>query len=125
LDIIADRGAAVPVLRLIGEIDVTNVDTLRQRIQEQFDQGADSLAFDLTQVSFIDSVGIGALFGAKRRAVEREGEIYLLEPSGVLQRLMSLLSMERMFALCTIAEFRAKFAAPLPESTPHVSRGSR
>jgi len=117
LDIVAETGASVPILRVIGEIDVTSVETLRQRIQEQFDQGAESLAFDLTQLSFIDSMGIGALFGAKRRAAERQGEVFLLEPSGVLQRLLSLLSMEAMFTICSLAEFRERFpllAAPKP-----------
>ena len=109
-DIVIERDKNIPVLRLIGEIDVTNIETLRHRIQEQFDQGTTSIAFDLTQVAFIDSMGIGALFGAKRRAVEREGEVYLLEPSGVLQRLLSVLSMEHMFTICSIADFRLKFA---------------
>jgi anti-sigma B factor antagonist len=113
LDIVTEDGASIPVLRVIGEIDVTSVETLRQRIREQFDRGATSLAFDLTQLSFIDSMGIGALFGAKKRAVEREGEVFLLEPSGVLQRLLSVLAMEPMFTICSLQEFRER-CAPRP-----------
>jgi anti-sigma B factor antagonist len=116
LDIVAETGAPVPVLRVIGEIDVTSVDTLRQRVQEQFDQGANSLAFDLSQLAFIDSMGIGALFGAKRRAVERDGEVFLLEPSGVLQRLLSVLAMEPMFTICSLQEFRERCAARAPDA---------
>ena len=111
LDIIPELGNTVPVLRLIGEVDISTVDALRRRIQEQFDGGATSLAFDLTQVSFIDSTGLGALMGAKRRAVERDGEVYLLEPSGVLQRLLSVLAMEPMFTICSLQEFRERCAA--------------
>ena len=107
LDIVSDHGASVPVLRVIGEIDVTSVDTLRKRIQEQFDQGATSLAFDLTQLAFIDSMGIGALFGAKRRAAER---------GGVLQRLLSVLAMEPMFTICSLQEFRERCAVRPPKA---------
>jgi hypothetical protein len=56
-------------------------------------------------------MGIGALFGAKRRAAEAKGEVFLLEPTGVLQRLLSLLSMESMFTICSLQEFRERFAA--------------
>jgi anti-anti-sigma factor len=124
LHIVAEGGDPIPVLRLVGEIDVTSVDTLRQRIQEQFDEGANSLAFDLVQVTFIDSMGIGALFGAKRRAVEAGGEVYLLEPTGVLQRLLSLLSMEQMFTITSIAEFRQQFS-PRPEDPAPRAAGRK
>jgi anti-sigma B factor antagonist len=125
LDIVTERDTSIPVLRLIGEIDVTSVDALRQRILEQFEQETTSLAFDLTQVSFIDSMGIGALFSAKRRAAEREGDVYLLEPSGVLQRLLSLLSMEQMFIICSVADFRQKFATCEKEPPPRAPRSRR
>lgn len=125
LDAVAERGGPIPVLRLIGEVDVSTVDLLRQRIQELFDQGASSIAFDLTQVAFIDSMGIGALLGAKRRAAEREGEVYLLEPSGVLQRLLAVLSMERMFLICSVAEFRRRFPSDSTEPAPRTPKATR
>jgi anti-sigma B factor antagonist len=50
-----------------GELDVQSVGELRARIAEAIDAGATRLVVDLTGVSFIDSLSLSALVGARRR----------------------------------------------------------
>jgi anti-anti-sigma factor len=89
--------AGVPVLRLVGEIDINAVPTLREAMDRAYGGGASSLALDFNGVTFVDSSGLGALLSAKRRAVESGGQVYLLGTSPPLERLLEMLSLKPLF----------------------------
>ena len=65
IEVRSERGHAI--VTLAGEIDISTVTRLRQRL---FEQAASSrhMVIDLDQVSFINSVGISALVGAANQA---------------------------------------------------------
>ena len=50
-----------------GELDVQSVPELRARLAEAIDAGKTSVVVDLAEVSFIDSLSLSALVGARRR----------------------------------------------------------
>jgi len=50
-----------------GELDVQSVPELRARLAEAIDAGKTSIVVDLAEVSFIDSLSLSALVGARRR----------------------------------------------------------
>lgn len=53
-----------------GELDVQSVDELRARLNEALDAGNARIVVDLAEVSFIDSLSLSALVGARRRIGE-------------------------------------------------------
>jgi anti-sigma B factor antagonist len=53
-----------------GELDVQSVADLRARLNEAIDAGNTKVVIDLAQVSFIDSLSLSALVGARRRLSE-------------------------------------------------------
>jgi anti-sigma B factor antagonist len=55
------------IVTAAGEIDIATVARLRERLFELADSGQ-SIIVDLSQVSFVDSAGLGALVGAAKRA---------------------------------------------------------
>jgi len=50
-----------------GELDVQSVDELRARLNEAIDAGNKRIVMDLAEVSFIDSLSLSALVGARRK----------------------------------------------------------
>jgi anti-sigma B factor antagonist len=50
-----------------GELDVRCVDELRSKINEAIEAGNNRIVVDLAEVSFIDSLSLSALVGARRR----------------------------------------------------------
>lgn len=50
-----------------GELDVQSVDELRARLNEALDAGSKRIVVDLAEVSFIDSLSLSALVGARRK----------------------------------------------------------
>ena len=56
------------VVRCIGEIDLATVRHLRDRLGQLQVDGPAQLVLDLDRITFIDSIGLGALIGAHKRA---------------------------------------------------------
>ena len=65
--------AAVEMYILHGELDSSAAPSLRADLRRVFEDGEmHSVVFDLTSVSFVDSVGLGVFF-ATHRMTERSG----------------------------------------------------
>lgn len=62
------------IMTVTGEIDIATVAQLRERLFGLADDGQ-SVIVDLSQVSFVDSTGLGALVGAARRAAAHGGSL--------------------------------------------------
>ncbi len=76
-----------------GEVDVTNAPELRTAVHEALDSGIESLVIDISQVSYIDSTGIGVLVGARHRALDESINFEVLNPQPNVLRVLSLLGM--------------------------------
>jgi len=72
------------VLRLIGELDLSNVDGLRPEIDDVIDRGPPALVIDLAGVTFMDSSGIALLI----ETAQRIGSISVRNPSRVIRRII-------------------------------------
>jgi len=55
------------VVAVGGELDLSTVPALRGALTGALDRGITSLIVDLTDVTFVDSVGVGAILHTKRR----------------------------------------------------------
>ena len=103
-DIRQEQRGALPLLRVQGELDIYTAPRLKEAVVTALNDGAASLAFDLTEVEFMDSSGLQVLMSAKKRTAEREGEVYLVGVGGHVRRVFTLLSLERIFRICREAD---------------------
>ncbi len=76
-----------------GEIDVSNAPELRTAIHEALDSDINSLVIDISEVSYIDSTGIGVLVGARHRAADESIDFEILNPQPNVLRVLSLLEL--------------------------------
>jgi len=63
------------VVKLAGELDAYLAPEVRERVEEVLGSGAAWLLMDLTEVEYIDSMGLGIMVGAAKRANERGGDL--------------------------------------------------
>jgi anti-anti-sigma factor len=75
--------AGVPVIRLRGEIDMSNVDSLRVVIDPLMESAPDRVDFDLAALEFMDSSGIALLL-----RVAAKSSVHVREPSALIRRLI-------------------------------------
>jgi anti-sigma B factor antagonist len=91
-----ERGAVVAAVT--GEIDVSNVGQLRERLFELADHGG-TLIVDLNRVEFIDSAGLGALVGTARRAAEHGGSLLAVCSQPQPRRLLWMTGVDKRIPL--------------------------
>lgn len=92
------RGDAV-VVRCAGEVDLATVGELRTTLQGAQVDGATQLVLVLDEVTFMDSIGLGVLIGAHKRARVLQGELIIVCTSRQVLNLLRATSLDRVFRL--------------------------
>ena len=88
----------VSVVDLSGKITIGSGDVvLRETVQRLFDEGHKHILLNLTGVSYMDSAGIGELVACHKRALEKNGALKLLNPSGKVYDLLQLTKLDEVF----------------------------
>jgi len=81
------------VVRLTGEIDLSNVDGLEARIDDAISDAGD-VVIDLTAIDFIDSRGLRLLKRVSTAVAGRDGTLVIIAPATSIAR--SVLDMTGM-----------------------------
>jgi anti-sigma B factor antagonist len=76
--------AGVPTIKLSGEIDMSNVDSLRRLIEPVVARAPERVIFDLASLAFMDSSGIALLLQVSAKAQT----VRLREPSALVRRMI-------------------------------------
>lgn len=92
------REGGVLTAVLSGELDEHSAADVRRRIDSELDSGGvDRLVFDLGEVSFMDSAGVGVLLGRYRKTAAAGGSMGIINAHGGVER---LLRMSGVYTLC-------------------------
>ena len=81
------------VVRLTGEIDLSNATRLQDQLSLLVEQS--HVVVDLSEVTFIDSTGLSALIVSHRRATTAQTGLHLGGATGTVQRLLELTQLDR------------------------------
>ncbi len=84
------------LLSLEGELDIYTVGSFRQE-SDKIDPGATQVVVDLTDVSLLDSSGLGALVSLLNRARAAEGLLGIICPQRHLRRVFEITGLRRAF----------------------------
>lgn len=83
------------IVEVAGQLDVATAPELRQVLLEAQYGGASQVLVDVAGIEFVDSMGLGVLIGAHKRARSHEGAALVLgRPSERLQHLLALTGLD-------------------------------
>ncbi len=88
----SEQGHAIATVA--GEIDISTVTRLRERLFELAASGR-PLVIDLDQVSFIDSAGLSALVGTANRAAAYGSSLHVVCADPKIRKLFRLTGLDR------------------------------
>lgn len=71
--------------------------TVREIVRGLLDEGAQKIVLNLKEVSFIDSSGIGELFGVLTSAQRRGAQVKLINPNKTVREVLKLTKMNTLF----------------------------
>ncbi|MFI5909505.1 STAS domain-containing protein [Dactylosporangium sp. NPDC051541] len=81
-------------VRVAGEVTMENVSELRSVLFRAIDDvRARAVEVDLSLVTFIDSTGIGKLVSARAHAITNGSDLWIVNPSPGVRRVLSLLGL--------------------------------
>ena len=91
LDVTESDGWAV--VAVTGELELATAPRLRQQVVSIIGGGRSHLIIDLSGVDFVDSVGLGVVVGALKRARTHGGDLLVV---GVAERIRKLFEITRL-----------------------------
>lgn len=96
LDVTTEARDGVTLVVLGGELDIYTVAGFR-RYLEDVDAGSTPVVIDLTDVTLLDSSGLGALVSLLNRVRAGDGQLGLICPHRRLRRVFEITGLRRAF----------------------------
>lgn len=90
LKIVKKEREEVLILQLTGEVDVYTVPKLKEELLPLVDKTNQKVEIDLSQVSYMDSTGLGVIIGALKLSKSKNGQLTLLNATARLNRLFEI-----------------------------------
>lgn len=93
------------VARLTGELDDRAAAQIRESIdRELIRTGAINVAFDMSNVTFMDSAGIGVIMGRAKTADSLGGSVIVYGARDNVRRLLDMSGLNRLVTICETLE---------------------
>jgi anti-sigma B factor antagonist len=83
---ISADATGVPIIKLTGEIDLSNADSVRAVIESTVSSAPERIVFDLSGLDFLDSSGIALLL----YVAAKTGSVQVHNPSDIVRRVIEV-----------------------------------
>jgi anti-anti-sigma factor len=87
------------ICRVSGDVDISCALALRERLVAAIDPSHARLVLDLSEVTFMDASGLGALMAARRRSLRLGGNVRLVAPSSSVRRALDASGLRTRFPI--------------------------
>ncbi|MFZ1362761.1 MAG: STAS domain-containing protein [Candidatus Nanopelagicales bacterium] len=105
----AGDAPGIPVVKVVGEVDVASVPLLDQELGALAKAGKNKIIVDFSGVSFIDSTGLGVVVKALKNAREAQGWVRVVAQEDRVTKVFAITGLDAEFALSeTIEEAAAR-----------------
>jgi anti-sigma B factor antagonist/stage II sporulation protein AA (anti-sigma F factor antagonist) len=99
-----------PVVRVRGEVDLSNSDTLRAEVLEVVPHHGHGMVLDLTETTYLDSSGVRLLFElAERLQARRQRLVLVVSEAALIRRVVVLTKLDDVVPL--VADLEAGLEA--------------
>ena len=92
------RGETLSVVG-VRELGADNSQAFREQVRAALPDRLRNIEIDLSQTSFLDSCGLGALISLRKTANSRNGKVRLLNPPPRVQLMFDLTRMHKVFEI--------------------------
>ncbi|HNB53691.1 MAG TPA: WecB/TagA/CpsF family glycosyltransferase [Anaerolineales bacterium] len=101
------------ILNIVGRADFSNSTTISQKGLEALDV-VPHLIVNLSQATFLDSMGVGALVGLAKRAQDLGGSVKLAAVPDTVMKVLTMLRLNHFFEIIPSLEDGLGFSQPTP-----------
>lgn len=97
LHIEIDRRGAAAIVRLAGSAHMVVANDLRDQLVALVDEGLYQMVLDMTDLEFINSVGLGAIIAAYLRCRRHNGVVSVVAPRPAIREILSVTKLTHLF----------------------------
>jgi anti-sigma B factor antagonist len=97
LDITVREQDGTAVVAVSGEIDVYTSPILQERLVEVLRDGSSSIVLDLSDVTFLDSTGLGVLITGLKRCRSAGGDLVLVTAQANVLKVLEITGLNDVF----------------------------
>ena len=91
MEVFTDYEGSGLVFRLVGELDEHSAEFVRRRLDTLIsDSNFDSVIFELSRLSFMDSTGIGVIIGRYKLIRKQNKPVYVRNPSPTVDKIFKM-----------------------------------
>ena len=82
--------------KLVGEVDVSNVQALKTQLETALDETRQSITIDLAELKYIDSTGLGVMMGVYG-LIKKDGlTIKIINPRDNVKKLLNISGLDKI-----------------------------
>lgn len=85
------------ILRVRGELDALIGPKVEEAARAEFSAGVKRCIIDLSDATFIDSIGVGSLIRSHRAAAENNNAVLVAGATGMIAELIKVTQLHRIF----------------------------
>lgn len=89
----------IPVVNLIGELDLSSAPRLYNELWQVTQDGKKSVALNLAKLEFMDSSGLQLLLRLREKLKAKNQEIILINPQPSITKLLQLTGFDKLFKI--------------------------
>jgi anti-sigma B factor antagonist len=93
------RHIPIAILHCTGRITRDNADLLKADLLRLLQGNITKIVVDLTDVTFVDSAGLGAIIASQKRAWQVKGNIVIANPSKAVALTFQLVRLDKLFKI--------------------------
>lgn len=82
-----------------GELDVSTADQFKEYLHKLIDKDIRNIKFDLADLKYIDSTGLGVMIGILKRVKVENKEIYIKSPRDNVKKIFSITGLDKIFKM--------------------------
>lgn len=99
ISVMTSEAGEVHVVHVAGEIDVTSAAVLRDALEALIADGHRQLTLDLTDVTFLDSTGLGIVVGRLKRLTRHGGTMTVAVSHERVLRVFTITGLDRLLEI--------------------------
>ena len=86
-------------VRLYGEVDIYNADSLKTEMHSLIDEKTADILLDCTNLKYIDSTGLGVLVSALKKVKEAQKQIRIVSLKPYIAKIFTLTGLDKIFLI--------------------------
>lgn len=112
LTIAIDPNRGHVTLRLVGEIDMSCAESVRDAAFSAMHRHSTRVHLDMSGVTFMDSTGLQTILAVRRRAELAGGSVHLVDPARNVMRVLEVTGLTPLFEIVTASSAASDIGLP-------------